>query len=369
MIKKFILCLICACLFAPCVRAADAVDIYVNGRITDKRGYIDNGTTYVPIRAVAENLGAEVGWDGQSVSVITSEDETVSSLIESASESVVAVVGNYTGGRGQAADYNELTAHGTGVVIKSNGLILTNAHVVKDIENITVVFNDGTTCAASVQYSDEGTDLAVIKINRLGLNPMRIASGTDDLKTGRTVIAIGTPISLAMRNSAAKGIISGLNVSVPGSDYPLIQTDAAINPGNSGGPLIDLRGRLIGINSSKFSGTGIEGMAFSVPAETINYALSQFEKNGRVLRPDVKASFEESWEARIGLPTSKGITVRSSSSQELQTGDMVTAVNGAQVHSITDYNRAIRDTFTDTLNMTIVRNGETININVSYELN
>ncbi len=356
------------CTLPHCVRAADAVDIYVNGRIIDKQGYIDDGTTYVPIRAVSESLGAAVDWDGKSVSVTMSEDDTVSNLIESASESVVAIVGNYKGGRGQAAEYNELTAHGTGVVIKSNGLILTNAHVVADIENITVVFNDGTSCAAAVKYIDTESDLAAIQIDRLGLKPMRIAPDTSDLKVGRTVIAIGTPVSLAMRNSASKGIISGLNVAVSSSAYPLIQTDAAINPGNSGGPLLDLQGRLIGINSSKFAGVGIEGMAFSIPAETINYALSQFEKNGRVLRPDVKAAFDESWEARIGLPTSKGITVRTSSSPELKAGDMVTAVNGNAVHSISDYNRAVRDTFTDTLNMTVVRNGETITLNVSYEL-
>lgn len=367
MVKKFIASLLCMSLFIPCA-SAGAVDIYVNGQIIDKQGYIDNGTTYVPVRAISENLGAAVDWDGQSVHVTMSEDDTVANLIESASESVVAIVGNYKAGRGAAADYNEFTAHGTGVVIKSNGTILTNAHVVADIENITVVFNDGTSYAATVQCTDADTDLATIKINKLGLKPISPALSTDDLKIGRTVIAIGTPISLAMRNSATKGIISGLNVSVSGSNYPLTQTDAAINPGNSGGPLIDLQGRLIGINSSKYVGVGIEGMAFTIPAETVNYVLGQFEKNGKVLRPDVKVSFDESWEARIGLPTSKGITVRNSSSPELQSGDMVTEVNGVAVHSVTDYNRAVRDTFTDALNMNVVRNGETINLNVSYEL-
>ena len=367
MVKKLFTSLICLSIFTSCV-SVGAVDIYVNGQIIDKQAYIDNGTTYVPVRAVSENLGATVDWDGQSVYVTMREDDTVANLIESASESVVAIVGNYKSGHGAAASYNEPTAHGTGVVIKSNGTILTNSHVVSDIENITVVFNDGTSYAATVQCVDTESDLATIKINKLGLKPLSPAASTNNLKIGRTVIVIGTPLSLAMRNSATKGIISGLNVSVSGSNYPLIQTDAAINPGNSGGPLLDLQGNLIGINSSKYAGVGIEGMAFSIPAETINYVLSQFEKNGRVLRPDVKAAFDESWEARIGLPTNKGITVRNSSSTELKSGDMVIEVNGAAVHSVTDYNRAVRDTFTDTLNMTVLRNGETINLNVSYEL-
>lgn len=350
--------------------AANGVDIYVNGRIIDKQGYIDNGTTYVPIRAVSENLGATVDWDGQNVHVTMQEDDLVSSLIENASESVVAIVGNYNGKYTSiTTEYNETTAHGTGVVIKSNGTILTNAHVVSDITNITVVFNDGTSYAGTVEYIDEKSDLATVKINRLGLKPMTLGSKSTELKAGKTVIAIGTPLSLNMRNSATKGIISGTGVSVSTSVYPLIQTDAAINPGNSGGPLIDMSGNVIGINSSKYSGVGIEGMAFSIPVETINYVLDQFEKNGKVLRPDIGVTFDESWEARIGLPTTKGITVSYSGSSELMVGDTVTAVNGVAVHSISDYNKAVRDTFVDTLNMTLLRNGEQININASYTLN
>lgn len=349
--------------------AANGVDIYVNGRVIDKQGYIDNGTTYVPIRAVSENLGAQVDWDGQSVHVSMQEDDLVSSLIENASESVVAIVGNYSGKYASATtEYNETTAHGTGVVIKSNGTILTNAHVVSDISNITVVFNDGTSYAGTVEHIDEKSDLATVKINRLGLKPLTFGSNSTALKAGKTVIAIGTPLSLNMRNSATKGIISGIGVSVSTSLYPLIQTDAAINPGNSGGPLIDLNGNVIGINSSKYSGVGIEGMAFSIPVETINYVLGQFEKNGKVLRPDIGVTFDESWEARIGLPTTKGITVSYSSSEQLLAGDTVTAVNGVAVHSLSDYNKAVRDTFTDTLNMTFVRNGEEVNANISYTL-
>ncbi|MGM9937503.1 MAG: trypsin-like peptidase domain-containing protein [Candidatus Ornithomonoglobus sp.] len=348
---------------------AQNVDIYVNGRIIGQQGYLADGTTYVPLRAVSEALGAAVDWDGQSVHVAQSEDELVSSLIESVSESVVAVVGNYKGKTSSAAsDYNELTAHGTGVVIKSNGLILTNAHVVSDIENITVVFNDGTSYAGTVEGIDKTADLATVRINRLGLKPVTFKSSSAELKPGNTVIAIGTPISLSMRNSATKGIISGLDVKVSDSFYPLIQTDAAINPGNSGGPLIDLTGAVVGINSSKYAAVGIEGMAFSIPVETINYVLNQFEKNGAVLRPDISASFDESWEARIGLPTTKGITVKNSTSPELQNGDIVTAVNGVAVHSIIDYNKAVRDTFTDTLTMTVTRGGAEMSLNVSYTL-
>lgn len=348
--------------------SAQNVDVYVNGHILSVQGYIDNGTTYVPVRAVSEGLGADVEWDGKSVHVLTEEDNLVSGLIDTASKSVVAIVGNHkTQYSTSATNYNESTAHGTGVVIKSNGLILTNAHVVKDIENITVVFNDGNSYAATIQCIDEAADLATIKINRLGLTPIKFGSA-EDITAGKTVIAIGTPLSLNMRNSATKGIISGKDVSVSGCTYPLIQTDAAINGGNSGGPLINLKGELIGINSSKYSGIGVEGIAFSIPLETINYVLNQFETNGKVLRPDINVSFEESWEARIGLPTTKGITVKNSKSDTLLDGDIVTKVNGIDVHSIIDYNKAVRDSFNDTLSITFTRNGAEQTVNAAYEL-
>ncbi len=367
--KKIVLAVTAGALLTSlAVYAADGVGIYVNGSKISQTGYLDNGTTYVPLRAVSEALGADVEWDGQNAVITMNEDTLVADIAAEVSESVVAVVGNYKGSDTSiASEYNEATAHGTGVVIKSNGVILTNAHVVEDIENITVIFNDGTSYGAYVQSIDKDADLATIKIDKLGLKPVTFAS-PESVQTGNTVIAIGTPLSLNMRNSTTKGIISGTNVSVDGAMYPLIQTDAAINAGNSGGPLVDMRGEVVGINSSKYSGLGVEGMAFSIPAETINYVLSQFEKNGKVLRPDIGVSFDELWEARIGLPTSKGITVKNSKSDVLQNGDVVTAVNGVAVHSIIDYNKAVRDTFTDTMSVTFTRGGQETTVNVGYEL-
>lgn len=348
--------------------AADGVGVYVNGRLIPQTGYLEDGTTYVPLRAVSEALGAEVEWDGENAHVTMNEDTLVADIASDISESVVAIVGNYRGaGSNTASEYNESTAHGTGVVIKSNGIILTNAHVVEDIENITVIFNDGTSCGAYVQYIDEDADLATVKISRLGLKPVVFAA-EGSARSGNTVIAVGTPLSLNMRNSITKGIISGIDVSVNGAMYPLIQTDAAINSGNSGGPLVNLKGEVVGINSSKYAGLGVEGMAFSIPVETIDYVLAQFEKNGKVMRPDIGVSFDESWEARIGLPTSKGITVKNSQSDKLKNGDIVTSVNGVAVHSIVDYNKAIRDTFTGELSVTYTRNGQETTESVEYEL-
>ncbi|MCC8160045.1 MAG: trypsin-like peptidase domain-containing protein [Oscillospiraceae bacterium] len=359
--KKLITALIVALAVPFGVHAADNVNIFVNGSPLSASGFIVSDTTYIPLRAVSEALGADVSWDEstRSVYVESDEDTVTAQVIADASESVVAIVGNYKSDyiTGTASDYNELTAHGSGVVIKSGGIILTNAHVVSDIENITVVFCDGESYAGQVQYIDKDSDLAVVKVGRLGLKPITFAN-QGDVFAGQSVIAIGTPLSLSMRNSASKGIISGTDVSVNSAYYPLLQTDAAINGGNSGGPLLNMKGQLIGINSSKYAGTGIEGLAFSIPLNTINYVLAQFEQNGKVLRPDLGVTLENSWEARIGLPTKKGVTVKSSSSQELAAGDEITQINGVDVHSIVDYNKALRDTYSSgSVNVIYTRNG------------
>lgn len=352
--------------------ADSGVNIFVNNSPLNLGGFIMNDTTYIPLRAVSEALGANVRWDGntRSVYVKSDEDTLTSQIISSASESVVAIVGNYNSAYigGTASDYNGLTAHGTGVVIKSGGIILTNAHVVSDIRNVTVVFCDGESYAGQVMYTDKESDLAIVKVDRLGLKPIAFAE-PDSAFAGQSVIAIGTPLSLSMRNSASKGIISGVNVSVNGAYYPLLQTDAAINGGNSGGPLLNMKGQLVGINSAKYAGVGVEGLAFSIPLDTVNYVLNQFEKNGTVIRADLGVTLENSWEARIGLPTKKGVTVKASSSSELKEGDVINNINGIEVHSIVDYNKALRDTYTSgSVKVTYTRDGLRISADIMPNL-
>ena len=268
--------------------ASDNINIFVNGNALNTGAFIMNDSTYIPLRAVSEALGSNVNWDGNTRSVyIDSDEDTVTAqVIENASSSVVAIVGNYKPEymTGTVSNYNELTAHGTGVVIKSGGIILTNAHVVSDIDNITVVFSDGESYAGQVQAIDKDSDLALVKVGRLGLKPISFAQ-SNSIFAGHSVVAIAPPLSLSMLHSASKGIVSGLNVSTPSAYYPLIQTDAAINAGNSGGPLLNMKGQLIGINSSKYAGVGIEGINFSIPLDTINYVLNQFEQSGKVIRP------------------------------------------------------------------------------------
>lgn len=368
MFKKIAVSAFCLLLSATTVTAAQNPDVFINGQRLDKSGVVIDGSVYVPLRAVSERMGADVDWDNSSKSahIYFSEENLISSVAQQVSSSVVAIVGNYkpTGSSTLQQDYNEITAHGTGVVIKSSGRILTNFHVVDGLQNITVIFNDGSAYPANVLYTDSLSDLAVIQINKLGLTPVKFADPAT-VQQGNTVIAIGTPLSLSMRNTITRGIVSATDVCLSDGYYPLLQTDAAINPGNSGGPLINMRGECVGINSSKYSGLGIEGLAFTIPADTVNYVLDHFDKYGKVLRHELNITVSNSWEAALGLPTQKGITVKTSSCEQLKAGDSITAINGYPVHSIIDYNMALRNTFgAESVNVTYIRNGMTSEITV-----
>lgn len=352
-------------LICTAVTANASVKLYVNGYRVNKDILLESGTTYAPIRALSEALGANVEWDNetQTVFVNFTEEDMIAKVVENVSPSVVTIIGNYDGA-GAANSYNNPTAHGSGVIYKSNGYIVTNAHVVEDIKNLTVVLTDGTILPAKLLYSDTDSDLAIVKVEKIGLQPITMADKSTVLP-GKTAIAIGTPVSLSMRNSVTKGIVSGNGVSLTNSYYKLIQTDASINPGNSGGPLLNSKGELIGINSSKYASVGIDNMGFAIPVDTVQYVIEQFEKNGKILRPEIKVTFEESWEAKIGLPTKKGINVRTSDSSTLLKGDTVNSVNGIAVHSITDWNEAIKDTYTgNSLTVNITRNGVTSDIHI-----
>ena len=325
--------------------------VFVNGRKMETDAVIINDRTFVPLRAVSESLGALVEWDEAVFAAnITMEngnvDAVVSNVIQTLSASVVAIVGDYDA---NSSAYNnnkfaERLAHGTGVVIKSGGDILTNAHVVDGLNNIIVVLSDGSAYNGKIKYIDKNADLAVVKIDKLGL-PVATFAKDEDISVGDTVIAIGTPISFSLRNSATKGIISGMNRGLF-SEYALIQTDASINPGNSGGPLVNLRGEVVGINSSKYSGVGIEGMCFSIPANTVRYVLSQFEKYGEVKRANISATLEENWAAKRGLPTNEGLTVQKvdgrAKEEGLQVGDIVIAIDDTVIHSNVDFNECMK---------------------------
>lgn len=178
---------------------------------------------------------------------------------------------------------------GSGVLIDNEGHIVTNNHVVSGASNgeVTVSLSDGTTVKGTVMGTDEQSDLAVVKIDPpKNIQPVAIGD-SDSLQVGEPAIAIGNPLGLEFKGSVTSGVISALarTIDDQGQRFSLIQTDAAINPGNSGGALLNADGELIGINSSKISKEGVEGMGFAIPINSAKPIIDSIIKNGKVIRP------------------------------------------------------------------------------------
>jgi len=179
----------------------------------------------------------------------------------------------------------------SGVIIGSDGEILTNAHVVANVDRVIVRLVDGRRFVGKVVGLDRTTDIALVKIEAHGLATAAIGH-SNQLSRGEWVVAIGSPFGLD--SSATAGIVSASQRFVPGSAVPLVQTDVAINPGSSGGPLFNLRGEVVGINSMIFSRTGgYMGVSFSVPIDLAMKIADELRSSGRVSRGQLGAKIQE----------------------------------------------------------------------------
>ncbi len=203
---------------------------------------------------------------------------------------------------GKQSSPSTASASGSGIIMSEDGYILTNNHIVATTSSesyyevsqatkITVtLFNDETEYEAKIIGTDEQTDLAVIKIEKNGLSKAEFAD-SDNIKVGEFAMAVGNP--LGMQSSITCGVISAVNREVTDSDgkkFTLIQTDAAINSGNSGGALVNSEGKVVGINTLKLSGTGIEGMGFAIPINSTTDISSQLIQYSKVKRPYIGIS-------------------------------------------------------------------------------
>jgi S1-C subfamily serine protease len=200
----------------------------------------------------------------------TPEDGDITDVVAAARASVVTITANGTSRNGLSPFEVPTTGVGSGVILTSNGYILTNRHVVEDSQSLTVALSDGRELAASVVEVSDATDLALIKVDATDL-PAASIGDSDAVQVGQTAIAIGSPLG-AYTETVTRGIVSGLDRDVTVTNEAtrrqttltgLIQTDAAINPGNSGGPLLDAAGNVIGINTAV--ATSAEGLGFAIP--------------------------------------------------------------------------------------------------------
>ncbi len=376
MIKRNIakaVCIISAVIFMTSSSfAAGNVTLKIDGKQVNDAVKVINGKQYIQLDSLTNNLeGITVNKDSKGIEINT-ETNRISKIINKVSPSVVGIIGKLKESSYDYSEYTDNLIFGTGVIYRSDGYIITNAHVVKDMESIVVVLSNSKAYKARLKAIDDSLDLAVIKVDKGGLTPALFGDMTS-VAVGQEVVAIGTPLSFNLRNSATKGIISGMNRSTDG-EYRFIQSDAAINGGNSGGPLVNMKGEVIGINSVKLIGFGVEGLNFSIPVDTVKYAISHFEKFGKIKRPYMGIVFSESITSQYGLPSTTGgllirdIIERSPAEQyDIQVDDKLVSVNGVKVNSIIDYNEEMKKYLPgDKATFKLIRNNKQLTVKVTF---
>lgn len=342
------------------------IKVFVDGNDSNIGATVINNKVYVDVEALSTSLNYNVKKTNNTVSITNNNMDLIPNIVKAIGPSVVGIIGN-------TKSEDELSIEGlslgTGVIIKSGGEILTNAHVVKDMSRIVVVLSDGTGYEARIKYIDVKSDLAVIKIDKIGLAAAKFGK-IQDIVVGRSAIAIGTPMSFQNRNSASVGVISGLNRSIDGFyQYKLIQTDVALNPGNSGGPLVNTKGEVIGINS--ISDRNAQGLNYAIPIDTIQYVLNHFYKYGKVRRITLGAEFEEDSVALYGLPSKNGLKVTNindgscAEKYGIKKGDYIYNVNGISANTIVDLNEAFKSCIPgDKIKIQIRRNSKNLTMDI-----
>ena len=254
---------------------------------------------------------------------------------------------------------NTATASGSGIIISDDGYILTNNHVVSsnnsdnnfyqvsEASKLTVtLFNDTTEYEAKIIGKDEQTDLAVIKIDKTNLPKAEFAD-SDSIKVGEFAMAVGNPIG--MQSSVTSGIVSAVNREVIDSDgkkFILIQTDAAINAGNSGGALVNSEGKVIGVNTLKMAGNGIEGMGFAIPINSTTDITSQLIQFSKVKRPyigirgmDLDEKTAKANNLVVGVYVKYTEDFSSAEKAGIKPGDVIIEADGTKIQKMDDLNK------------------------------
>lgn len=231
---------------------------------------------------------------------------------------------------------------GSGVIVRSNGIIVTNAHVVKGADELKVVLNDRREFPAEIVAQDEEIDVAVLRVETNGerLPALAIQSQSDDLEIGDIVLAIGNPFGVGQ--TVTSGIVSALGRTNVTDLSSFIQTDAAVNPGNSGGALVDLSGELVGVNTAIFSRSGgSNGIGFAIPSELVSRAVDSALSEGRIVRPWIGArtnAVDATMASALGLDRSKGAVINEilpkgpADKVGLEKGDVILSVDGTPIN-------------------------------------
>ena len=307
------------------------------------------------------------------------------SVAEKVLPSVVGIEVQYTvnsifGGSGNA------TASGSGIIISSDGYILTNNHVVSNTDSSSsnsfyqvseansvkvYLYGDSQTAYdAKIIGTDAETDLAVIKIDKTDL-PVAELGNSDELKIGEWAMAVGNPLGLS--SSISIGAVSAVNRKVEDSDgieYTLIQTDAAINQGNSGGALVNSNGQVIGINFMKISSVGVEGISFAIPISQAIDVSNELIQYNKVRRPylgitgsTVTEQISKMYNLAIGVYVQSVDTFSKAATSGLKAGDVIIKIDDTDIKTMDELTNYIKSkNIGDTVNLKVNRNGEELDI-------
>ncbi len=351
---------------------------------------LSSGLTLFLFRDSINNLIPKINslipTENQKVTINTKEEMNVENAV--AIKAIPSVVGITTSTASNIPfdSTSYIEGVGSGVIVSKDGYILTNSHVINDgnASSINVVFSDGEKVEAKLVWFDDTLDLAVVKVDEIGLSAIEFGN-SDNVKVGDRAIAIGNPLGLDLQSTLTSGVISGLNRSITlesgASMDGLIQTDAAINGGNSGGALLNSEGKLIGINTAKASSG--EGIGFAIPVNIARTIVDEIIKTGNFESVILGISgvdlniYEKYFELDTGAD--EGVAVMKvqdgspASIGGIVPGDIITKIGSNKVKSMNDIRKTLLQyRIGDKVELEITRNGkqETMEIEfIEFEIN
>ncbi len=309
-----------------------------------------------------------------SPSTISSMD--IPSVVEKVSPAVVGVSTKSIATNMFGFNMGEQEGIGSGFIFSEDGYVLTNYHVIENATQVKVIFNNGKEVNAKVINYQPESDLAVVKItDKVEMPGIAEIGDSDQLRVGEQVIAIGNPLGKEYLGSVTNGIISAVNRDVDlsgnGQKLNLIQTNAAINPGNSGGPLINASGQVIGINTAKIGGEGVEGIGFAIPINDAQSKLDVLVKEKIVLGirvQDITKEISEKEKLPIGVYIRSVDNFSIAQKGGLQPGDVIVKFAGQKVETVDELNK-LKDKHNtgDTIEVEFSRQGQNMKASLKIE--
>lgn len=365
-----------AVICAVCIAAASAVTWGISAKTgSDPGSPIDK----IDISDGTDSTGETIKSDGS----LKTPEETGNAAALTASEIYAQNIASTVGITAKGTTKNifgqttSTASSGTGFVIRSDGYILTNHHVINGADEFTVTFSDGSSYPAEVVgYESDVSDIAVLKIDKTGLRPVTFGKSSE-MTVGEDITVIGNPLG-ELTFSLTRGVVSALDrkINTDGNPITMFQIDAAVNSGNSGGPVYNDAGQVIGIVTAKYSSTGVEGLGFAIPINDAVNLANELMENGVVTNKvqlgittqTVPASVAQYYNMVEGAYV---YSVNAGSCAEkagLQIGDIITAVGGKAVASSDALKAALRSFAPgDTTELTVYRGGKTVTVTVTLD--